>query len=110
MMIKSYIFLALLPALAIGCAGPQKKDRGMEELNARINDLSASLVDSRERFDELSAKFYLLQEKLEAARPAPAPERDIVEEEISVPGVPPEGPKGVSLPARANTDTPDRRE
>ncbi|OGQ04822.1 MAG: tol-pal system protein YbgF [Deltaproteobacteria bacterium RBG_19FT_COMBO_58_16] len=106
MMIKSYIFLALLPALAIGCAGPQKKDRGMEELNARINDLSASLVDSRERFDELSAKFYLLQEKLEAARPAPAPERDIVEEEISVPEAPPEGLKVVSLPEHGNIAVP----
>src|SRR4030065_1451807 len=110
MMIKSYIFLALLPALAIGCAGPQKKDRGMEELNARINDLSASLVDSRERFDELSAKFYLLQEKLEAARPAPAPERDIGEEKTAVPEAPPEALKGVSLPEHGNIAVPDAKQ
>ena len=96
-MIKSYIFLALLSALAIGCAGPQKKDRAMEELNARINDLSSSLADSRERFDELNTKFSLLQEKVEAAKPAPQPSQEIVEEISVVPEAPPEGLKVVSL-------------
>lgn len=96
-MIKSYIFLALLPALAIGCASTQKKDRSVEELNTRINDLSASLADSRERFDELNNKFYLLQEKVEAARPAPQPVQEIAEETGVMPEGPPEGLKVVSL-------------
>jgi len=108
MMIKSYIFLSLVAALAIGCAAPQKKDRSMEELNARVNDLSASLAESRDRFDELNTRVYLLQEKLEAASPALAPE--IIEEEIdAMPEAPPEGLKVVSLPEQGHAGAPAAR-
>lgn len=96
-MIKSYIFLALLPALAIGCAAPQKKDRSMEELNARINALSASLEESRASFDELDTKFYLLQKKVEGSKPAPQIVEEI-DEEGALPEAPPEGLRVVSLP------------
>ncbi len=82
--------LILFPLIALsfsGCASMNERDRAMEQLTRQVAELKASVDEKGARLDDLSNKFSLLHEKIEAS--------NAVIEKISI--VPDEPPAGLAV-------------
>lgn len=105
-MLKKLFLFALAALFFHGCAGRGEKDRALDEMGRQVSSTKVALEETRARLDELSNKFLLLHEKVEAIKSGTERSSGVVEppEGLMIVRLGEEGEKGGGIEKKRGLD------